>query len=86
MTKKSVDLSGFKEKNEEFETLPDNISKHAKGIAGDHFLEPVPHFNKTDSENVFQGESNSWIVLGRDRPNHKLSGYGGKRSYTSRFN
>lgn len=38
MTKKSVDLDGFKEKKDEFDQLPDNISKHAKGIARRSFF------------------------------------------------
>lgn len=51
-----------------------------------HFLEPVPHYNKSEAEKVFQGENNTWIVFGRDRPNHKLSGYGRKRSYSGGIN
>lgn len=37
MTKKSVDLSGFENPNLEIFELPDEISRHTKGIAGRSF-------------------------------------------------
>tara|TARA_A100001515_G_scaffold26022_2_gene19944 strand:- start:4899 stop:5909 length:1011 start_codon:yes stop_codon:yes gene_type:complete len=38
----------------------------------------VPNFNEAECENVLQGRStNSWIVLGKDRPQGIASGYGG---------
>lgn len=38
----------------------------------------VPNFNKAQCEEVIQGKStNSWIVLGKDRPQGLASGYGG---------
>lgn len=79
MTKRSFDVENLDPKiTSELSNAPDNVSKHAKGIAGDALLEPIPHFNKANSETVYSGANNTWIVLGRDRPNSKLSGYGGK--------
>ncbi|MCK9596399.1 hypothetical protein M0R19_04405 [Candidatus Pacearchaeota archaeon] len=49
-----------------------------RGIANDIFQEPFPKYNAAPCEIVIEGKNNSWIVLGRDRPASKLSGYGGK--------
>lgn len=38
-------------------------------------------FNYTTSETVFNGQHNTWIVLGRDRPSGSFSGYGGAGSF-----
>ena len=35
-------------------------------------------FDSTNSEKVIRGQNNTWIVLGRDRPSNRASGYGGK--------
>lgn len=78
MTKRSVDLSGFSKVSEDLKSLPDEITKHAKGAACGPLVEPIPRFNRADCEQVIQGKNNSWIVLGRDRPSSKISGYGGK--------
>ena len=51
---------------------------HAQGIGGDPLYEPVPQFIKTHSENILENGHNAWIVLGRDRPSNRLSGYGGR--------
>ena len=50
----------------------------ASGIGGTPIDEPVPGFIKIDTEKVFNSGYNSYIVLGRDRPSHPGSGYGGK--------
>tara|TARA_R110000751_G_scaffold15091_1_gene48803 strand:- start:759 stop:1715 length:957 start_codon:yes stop_codon:yes gene_type:complete len=47
------------------------------GLNGNNISEGVPFFDKTESEVVFKNLNNSWIVLGRDRPSTKGSGYGG---------
>lgn len=39
--------------------------------------EPVPQYDSAECEVVFKNENNAWIVLGRDRPYSKASGYGG---------
>jgi len=39
---------------------------------------PKPTFNKMPCEKVIQNKYNAWIVLGRDRPSGRYSGFGGK--------
>jgi hypothetical protein len=60
------------------ETIPEDVVNTYAGIGNRRKIEKVPAFNKTSSEKVFQGEgTNSWIVLGRDRPKSPATGYGG---------
>ena len=40
--------------------------------------EITPNYNNTECEKVIEGKNNTYIVLGRDRPGDKYSGYGGK--------
>ena len=50
-----------------------------EGLGGNKKLEALPNFNKADCEVVAaEGENNTQIVLGRDRPASKFSGYGGR--------
>jgi len=53
----------------------DGISN--RGIFGDNILEAVPKYIKAPSEQVLN-KGNSSIVLGRDRPASRASGYGGQ--------
>jgi len=48
------------------------------GVSGDKILESVPEFISTESEHVIKNQNNSFIVLGRDRPGNRTSGYGGQ--------
>ena len=52
-------------------------SASLKGIDGDNIIEPVPKYIDTPSEKVLKNANNSWVVLGRDRPGPRNSGYGG---------
>jgi len=78
--KKAIDLTGL-EKNKA-NTL--NSSKAhtkaliGKGIANSILIEPIPTFIKAECEHVISGNNNSWIVLGRDRPGGRLTGFGGR--------
>lgn len=47
-----------------------------KGIGGTYREEPIPSFNASKAEEVLN-KGNAWIVLGKDRPKSRLSGYGG---------
>jgi hypothetical protein len=47
------------------------------GLNCDKIPEAVPQFDRAECEVVFKNENNAWIVLGRDRPYGKASGYGG---------
>jgi hypothetical protein len=79
MKKKNVDLTGL---GKEYSKNLNKLSKEAKaesaGIAGDALQEPVPNFISRVNDNLVKGSNNTWIVLGRDRPASRLSGYGGK--------
>lgn len=78
MVKKAVDHEGeTEEEGRKRKALPDNVAAHIKGVAGGPLPEPVPKFNRSESEKVFEGQNNTFIVLGRDRPASRLSGYGG---------
>ena len=60
------------------DSIPLESKLNSQGIAGDKMLEPVPQYINTPSEVVYSNQNNSWIVLGRDRPASRLSGYGGQ--------
>lgn len=79
MKKKNVDLSGL---NKDYLNKVKNLSKQSKvegaGIAGDAIQEAVPNYISSVNDNVIKGANNTWIVLGRDRPASRVSGYGGK--------
>ena len=51
--------------------------REGKGVGGKKMAEGVPRHVSSDSENVIACPSNASIVLGRDRPASRLSGYGG---------
>ena len=51
------------------------------GVGNGPLDEPVPGFVRGlhgGCEKVIAGRNNTWIILGRDRPHHYMSGYGGK--------
>jgi len=79
LTKKAVENTGLEKKTiERIEQSDENLSAHARGIACDALIEPVPNFVSAPCEKVISNNNNSWIVLGRDRPSSRLSGYGGR--------
>ena len=49
-----------------------------KGMHNQYMIEPVPNYAAAGSENIIQGNNNSFLVLGRDRPGHPGEGYGGQ--------
>lgn len=72
----------LKRLNEETElalkSVPDDVVIRQEGIGNRPKLEKVPKFNQAPTEWVKQGiGTNSWLVLGRDRPQSPGSGYGG---------
>lgn len=56
---------------------PEQLS-YAKGIGGDPLEEPLPNYVQTSAEEIISGKNNTYIVLGRDRPGGRMSGYGGR--------
>ena len=78
VSKKAVDLEGFFRRNAQIfnNQVPSNKLGH-RGVGGDVLPEPVPEYIEAPCETVYRGQNNSFIVLGRDRPASRLSGYGG---------
>jgi len=68
-TRKAVDYKGL-------ESVPESVPIGLKGVAGSKVLEPRPQYIKADNEKVITDTNGSFIVLGRDRPSHRASGYG----------
>jgi hypothetical protein len=59
--------------------MDNNNTKKATGYKNSPLYDPTNahKFNSTDAEKVFEGQDNTWIVLGRDRLGGFDSGYGG---------
>jgi hypothetical protein len=76
------DFSGFSDAEaENWLNLAESDNFQTSGMGNGPLREPVPHFRRginTGCEKVVRGRNNTWIVLGRDRPNDVMSGYGGK--------
>ena len=77
--KKAVDLSGLHPTiKAAIDADPGYKTRGAgRGIGGAKMAEPVPRFVQSDTEKVVASATNANIVLGRDRPGSRLSGYGG---------
>jgi hypothetical protein len=76
--KKAFDVkSRDKAKQERIDNIPESISINYRGIAGDPLSEPVPSLI-CGNEKEICGANNTSIVLGRDRPGSRVSGYGGR--------
>ena len=63
--------------NNRISSLDKSIALRAQGIAGDPLSEGIPALVTTQTEKVISGGHNTDIVLGRDRPGNRVSGYGG---------
>jgi len=53
-------------------------TKSERGMAGDPLDEPVQEFIQCSTDKVIKNNNNAWIVLGRDRPSARISGFGGR--------
>jgi len=47
-----------------------------KGVAGSKMLEGFPTYVRSDNEHVIENKNGAQIVIGRDRPGSRISGYG----------
>jgi hypothetical protein len=76
--KKNIDLSGL---DPNYLNKLKLASKDAKiknaGSTGDALQEAVPSYIDAVGDNITKGSNNTWIVLGRDRPASRASGYAG---------
>jgi hypothetical protein len=77
--KKAVDTSGLHPTTKTaIGTSPTFKSRGTgRGIGGTKVADPNPRFIQSETEKVLSGTSNANIVIGRDRPGSRLSGYGG---------
>jgi len=75
----SVDNSGLSEATRQVMDLDANYTsgRSGAGIFGDNITEAIPRYIQSPCEKVTQ-HGNSWIVLGRDRPASRASGYAGQ--------
>lgn len=64
----------------QWDKLDEETRARLEGFGGGKKYEPVPVYNKSDCEEVISGQNNTWIVLGRDRPGSKATGFGGDAS------
>ena len=72
-----IGLTGF-QKLQAFMNGDREYRFNKSGIAGQDSIEPVPELITLASEKVITNKRNAWIVLGTDRTDAPLSGYGGK--------
>jgi len=79
MSRGARDFSGFSksEKNNQKRMSPEE-NPLTRGDNCNSLKEPIPKFIPAPCETIFEGSNNSYIILGRDRPNSLSSGYGGK--------
>ena len=63
---------------EQFDNLTDKEKARVEGVGGTRKFEGVPQFLSLPSEKVITSDSGASIVLGRDRPHSRFSGYGGR--------
>ena len=77
----SYDISGLPPTMQEIaEGGIDSLNPSANttnGVLGDPMLEPIPKYIRAQNEKAYS-QGNSHIVLGRDRPGSRASGYGGQ--------
>ena len=64
-------------KDQEFLKSLKKLGKRS-GVAQTPIDEPIPTYEKGQCETIFRGDNNSFMILGRDRPSHPKSGFGGK--------
>ncbi len=78
--KKNVDLGGLAaEATSALQAASSYLhgTHGATGVGLTKLIEPRPEFARAEAEKVVN-KGNSYLVLGRDRPASKLSGYGGR--------
>lgn len=75
---KAIEHQGEDKQKKGLDTIATIEAKEENlGIAGDKLPEAQPKFIEAPCEVVYQNANGSYIILGRDRPGSRLSGYGG---------
>lgn len=79
MRKKAIQLDGLSEsKKRAISTNNKNFNSMREGVYCSDLSEPIPHYVQAGCETIYSGKNNNYIVMGRDRPRSRNSGYGGK--------
>ncbi len=79
MNKKAINREGLSEKKlESLSTGDKEFDDLRNGIFCSELSEPIPKYVRADCETYYQGKNNNYIVMGRDRPGARSSGYGGR--------
>ena len=60
-----------------FESLSKKAQAKSLGVGGGPMVEAFPKYIRAECEKVFEGQNNTFIIFGRDRPASRMSGYGG---------
>jgi len=60
-----------------FNNLDKNLQDKFSGVGNTKSLEVCPNFIQCENEHVIAHDTNAFIVMGKDRPASKISGYGG---------
>ncbi len=63
-------------KNSVRESVNPNADNYESGLGNSVLLESIPNFASTPAEYVLNGQTNAFIVFGRDRPGDRFTGYG----------
>lgn len=78
--KRKLNNSKFSEKNTQSLAEVARKSDINTGMFGQASFQPVKKRIKSENETVIAGTTNSFIILGNDRPNSIASGYGSKNA------
>ena len=76
--RKAIDNSGLSNSKKAELLVDDKHSYRRKGAFCSPKIEPLPNFVKAGCEKEIKGQNNQYIIMGRDRPRKRSSGYGGK--------
>lgn len=78
MRKKAIQLEGISTEKKSSISGNKSFNSYREGVFCSELVEPIPKFVQASCETVYPGKNNSYIVMGRDRPRSRNSGYGGK--------
>ena len=74
--KKIIDQSKLRKDMQDLAKKMRQVGK--TGIAGGRTIEPAPTYEQGQAEKIITSGNNNFIILGRDRPGHKFTGFGAK--------
>ena len=78
MTKvKAVEREGMSNRKHRARNAGGDRDVYKVGVHNEKIDEPHPNYNVAPCEKVIEGENNQFIILGRDRPGGRTTGYGG---------